>query len=190
MNKSMRMGCCLQAKSFELQSDNLIYRGFVVRSISEKKGKRKGEEEKLDCNDTLTNKRVHFTTLKCRSTSTPIFNQMKHKVFFWLLLKDRLNTRDLLQRKGMDLESYTCDLCILQRRETVAHIFLRCNFAKACWNSIGIQYTSTRTLNQILSRIKRSLDVPFALEIVILMTSLRQCRPGKRSFARNSGLFF
>jgi hypothetical protein len=24
---------------------------------------------------------------------------MKHKVFFWLLLKDRINTRDILQRK-------------------------------------------------------------------------------------------
>jgi hypothetical protein len=38
----------------------------------------------------------------------------------------------------MELDSYTCDLCILQRPETGAHLFLRCNFAKACWNSIGV----------------------------------------------------
>jgi hypothetical protein len=60
--------------------------------------------------------------------------QMKHKVFFWLLLKDRLSTRDLLRRKDMNLDSYTCDLCTLQRPETSAHLFLHCNFAKACWN--------------------------------------------------------
>jgi hypothetical protein len=38
--------------------------------------------------------------------------QMTHKVFF-LLLKDRLSTMDLVQRKHVVLESYTCDLCIL-----------------------------------------------------------------------------
>lgn len=37
----------------------------------------------------------------------------------------------------------------------------RCNFAKACWNVIGVHFTFTRTLNQILSRIRRSIDVPF-----------------------------
>jgi hypothetical protein len=63
--------------------------------------------------------------------------QMKHKVFFWLLLKDRLSTRDLLRRKDMNLDSFTCDLCILQRLESGAHLFLRCNFARACWNSLG-----------------------------------------------------
>ena len=37
--------------------------------------------------------------------------QHKHKVFFWLLLKDRLSTRDLLGRKGMILQSFDCVLC-------------------------------------------------------------------------------
>jgi hypothetical protein len=39
--------------------------------------------------------------------------QMKHKIFFWLLLNDRINTKDLLQRKNYNLDSYTCDMCIL-----------------------------------------------------------------------------
>jgi hypothetical protein len=38
---------------------------------------------------------------------------MKHKIFFWLLLNDRINTKDLLQRKNYNLDSYTCDMCIL-----------------------------------------------------------------------------
>jgi hypothetical protein len=39
-------------------------------------------------------------------------DQLKHKVFFWLLLKNRLNTRGLLRRKRMQLESYACEMCI------------------------------------------------------------------------------
>jgi hypothetical protein len=106
----------------------------------------------------------------------PVFNwlwrsrcQLKHKVFFWLFLIDRLSTRDILQRKNMVLESYTCDMCILQRLETAAHLFLRCNFAKACWASIGISVATSRPVPQILIRIKRNLGVPFFMEIIILM---------------------
>jgi hypothetical protein len=39
--------------------------------------------------------------------------QMKQHVFFWLLLQNRLNTRGLLQRKNMMLDSYTCEFCLL-----------------------------------------------------------------------------
>lgn len=95
--------------------------------------------------------------------------QMKHKVFFWLLLKDRLSTRDLSQRKRMTLESYTCDLCILQKRETVSHLFLRCNFVKACWQSIGVSVITTRSPQSIFRQIKDRLAVPFYMEIMILM---------------------
>lgn len=34
--------------------------------------------------------------------------QPKHKVFFWLLLKDRISTRGLLKRKNMEFPSYNC----------------------------------------------------------------------------------
>jgi hypothetical protein len=35
--------------------------------------------------------------------------QQKHKVFFCLLLQDKLNTNGLHRKKNMHLESYTCD---------------------------------------------------------------------------------
>jgi hypothetical protein len=41
-------------------------------------------------------------------------DQQKHKLFFWLLLQDRLSTRGLLKRGHMQLDSYTCELCLLQ----------------------------------------------------------------------------
>lgn len=39
------------------------------------------------------------------------FCQPKHKVFTWLLLKDRLSTRNILRRKNMHLDSYNCEFC-------------------------------------------------------------------------------
>jgi hypothetical protein len=65
--------------------------------------------------------------------------QPKHKVFFQLLLQDRLNRRGLLRRKTMNFESYTCELCIMQREENLRHLFFRCSFAKNCWLQLGIQ---------------------------------------------------
>ena len=95
---------------------------------------------------------------------------MKHKVFFWLLIRDRLNTRDILRRRNMELDSYTCDMCILQKTETVAHLFLRCNFAKACWASIGAAVITTRPVLNIFNQIKEKLQVPFFMEIIIIMS--------------------
>jgi hypothetical protein len=34
--------------------------------------------------------------------------QARHKFFFWLLLHDRLNTRNILGRKKMNLPCYNC----------------------------------------------------------------------------------
>lgn len=88
--------------------------------------------------------------------------QMKHKVFFWLLLIDRLPTRDILGRKCMNLDSFVFELCILQKRETVNHLFFRCN--------VGVTYISTRSHRNIIEQIKRKLGVPFYMEIIILMS--------------------
>jgi hypothetical protein len=60
------------------------------------------------------------------------FCQPKHRVFFWLLLKDRLSTRNILRRKNMFLQTYTCVLCAHNIEETVHHLFLHCEFAKQC----------------------------------------------------------
>jgi hypothetical protein len=46
---------------------------------------------------------------------------MEHKVFFVLHLKDRLNTRGLLHRRNMNLESYTC-VCIWQHEKAIQPI--------------------------------------------------------------------
>lgn len=95
---------------------------------------------------------------------------MKHKIFFWLLLMDCLSTRDLLIRKQEELDSYTCDLCLRRKLEIVSHLFLRCNFYKGCWTSIGVSVITTRPMFQIFKSIKDKLWVPFFMEIIVLMS--------------------
>nr|TKW40321.1 hypothetical protein SEVIR_1G238000v2 [Setaria viridis] len=73
-------------------------------------------------------------------------------------------------RRSMALDSTACEMCILQKRETAAHLFLRCNFAKACWRSVGIAYPSTRSVLSIFLNIRRQLHLPFSMEIIILMS--------------------
>jgi hypothetical protein len=62
--------------------------------------------------------------------ASPIFRWMwkscvmgKHTFFFWLLLRDRLNTREILRRKNMELEDYTCVLCRQNAEESLLHLF-------------------------------------------------------------------
>jgi hypothetical protein len=55
---------------------------------------------------------------------------MKIKVFIWLLFSDRLNTRDMLDRRkcaplNADL---ICFLCSLQQRETFVYLFFSMPF--------------------------------------------------------------
>ena len=75
--------------------------------------------------------------------TSPLFNWMwassnlgKHKFFFWLLLRDRINTRNLLRRKNMELENYNCVLCNSDCEETSMHLFFECHFSTAYWNTI------------------------------------------------------
>jgi hypothetical protein len=80
----------------------------------------------------------------------------------------------------MDLDSYVCENCILQKKtEYVYHLFLRCNFTMNCWSSIGILVPRERCPQRAAIRLMRQLDINGALEILILMCwSIRKCRKG------------
>jgi hypothetical protein len=49
--------------------------------------------------------------------------QAKHKIFFWLLLHDRLNTRNLLRRKNFVITTYNCATINCDHEETLVHLF-------------------------------------------------------------------
>jgi predicted nucleic acid-binding Zn ribbon protein len=93
---------------------------------------------------------------------------MKHKVFYWLLIKNRLNTRSLIRRKNMNLYSYVCELCIHQFEEKLRHLFFKCPFAKNCWQAIRVTIPGWLRSDRATRRIQISLNMPFAMEVIIL----------------------
>jgi hypothetical protein len=85
--------------------------------------------------------------------------QPKHRVFFWLLLQNKLNTRDRLRSRHMHLDSYNCENCILQINETAYHLFLKCNFARACWSLIGLVPPQINYPLRAVMRLKHQINI-------------------------------
>ena len=56
---------------------------------------------------------------------------MQWKVFLWLLLSDRLNTRNMLRRRHFRIQDddYTCLLCNHPLEEDIVHLFFTCPFS-------------------------------------------------------------
>ena len=52
----------------------------------------------------------------------------KVKTYMWLVIKERLQTRNIMRRKGMDV-SPVCVLCSSDD-ESVAHLYLQCSFVR------------------------------------------------------------
>lgn len=69
----------------------------------------------------------------------------------------------------MHLDSYDCELCILQKEETLRHLFIKCPFARRCWEIIGITYPTTIQPIAAFALFKKKLKVNFAIEIIIIM---------------------
>jgi hypothetical protein len=73
----------------------------------------------------------------------------KLKVFAWLLLMDRLNTKDIMKRKSWTIESdeycVLYDTCVLETRD---HLFFECPYALACWTNIHINWIQSLPISQ------------------------------------------
>lgn len=95
--------------------------------------------------------------------------QPKHKVFFWLLVTDRLSTRNILGRRHMHLPSFNCVLCSLGLEDTVDHLFLECPFAKNCWSLVGLTIVNTPDMFQRFESLKQQLNVKFFMEVIIIL---------------------
>ena len=75
----------------------------------------------------LIHRSTFSVTKACKHLSGQIWAwkswcQNKHKVFCWLLLRNRLSTRELLRKKNMELEDYSCVLCDSSSDETLVHL--------------------------------------------------------------------
>ncbi|XP_020174866.1 uncharacterized protein [Aegilops tauschii subsp. strangulata] len=94
----------------------------------------------------------------------------KWKVFAWLLLADRLNTRGLLKRKHTKLrdDNYACLLCHHPPEETVEHLFFHCEFSKACWGKLGIAWPIHGNRVQLLHAAKNTWGGPMFMDVFIV----------------------
>jgi hypothetical protein len=88
--------------------------------------------------------------------------------FFWLVLKDKLSTRNMIRRRGMHLDDYQCVLCQLSTEETVMHLLFYCPFAKSCWNLLSFNFTDDLSIQQIFQAWKALMQTEFSLDIFIL----------------------
>ena len=94
--------------------------------------------------------------------------QAKHNIFFWLLLHDRLDTRNLLSRKKFQLPSYDCATLQCRQVETLVHLFWTCPMAIQCWDYICTQRDRNLTLQEAFFDMRNKLQLPFFMDILIL----------------------
>ena len=125
--------------------------------------------------NTFTSKQA-YTHLMGSIEVHPIFGwiwrsscQPKHKVFFWLVILDRVSTRNLLRRKHMVLPSYSCVLCDDGIEESVDHLFLDCTIAKECWSLIGLTVISSPNMVQKFESLRTQIGKGFFMEVIIIM---------------------
>ena len=64
---------------------------------------------------------------------------MKIKVFSWVLIMDRLNTKDMVEKRHWHMEDgVNCVLLPLDTRETRDHLLFKYNFSVRVWNYLQI----------------------------------------------------
>ncbi|XP_037418890.1 uncharacterized protein LOC119283440 [Triticum dicoccoides] len=92
---------------------------------------------------------------------------VKIKVFGWLLLSDRLNTRDMLKRRHYNVgDDLSCLLCG-HAQEDVDHMILNCPFSKHCWSRLGMNPEQHTTRLPWLETAKKNWNKPMFMEAFI-----------------------
>lgn len=81
---------------------------------------------------------------------------------------DRLNTRDMMQRRHWYVEDDTCVLCPLLIHEDVAHLFFTFNFSQRVWNYLQICWVAlpNMTTYQMAVTTREDFGQPFFTEVV------------------------
>ena len=92
----------------------------------------------------------------------------KHKFFFWLFLKDRLNTRNILRKKNRILDDYNCVLCQQGLEETLEHLFISCPFSIQCWQALGISWDPSLALTEMIMQARNQFGLAIFREVAIV----------------------
>lgn len=91
------------------------------------------------------------------------------KFFGWLLLMDRLNTRDMLQQRNFNVQpGVTCVLCDHDLRETRDHLSFECEFARQCWSLLYIVWSTNPRLHDRIMVAKQVSTNGFFMDIILI----------------------
>jgi hypothetical protein len=83
------------------------------------------------------------------------------KFFALLILVDRLNTKNMLQRRNLHVQDDPiCVMCDSGEEETIEHLLFECEFAKECWAAINIVWDISLPLLDTYSSPRDTLN-PF-----------------------------
>lgn len=127
----------------------------------------------------LTFGEVHYIhpyiELKGVAPVSPIFKWMwqscsrgRNKLIFWLLLKDRLNTRNILRRKNRILDNYSCPVCSSNAEETMMHLFFTCSFSQWCWRFLNIRWNASLEIMDMIVDARIQFNSKIFREIIIV----------------------
>lgn len=91
------------------------------------------------------------------------------KFFAWLLLADRLNTRELLRRRHKHLEEgYACVMCPDQIDESTFHLFFECTSSISIWFAIGIQWDLQGDACETLVHQRENIVGPYFMDLFMI----------------------
>jgi hypothetical protein len=93
----------------------------------------------------------------------------KMKFFCWLVLSDRLNTRNMLRRRKFNISTgYECLLCDNPPEETIEHLIFTCPFSTECWDKIGFVWNTHGNRLDFVQNERDIWDKPMFMEIFII----------------------
>jgi hypothetical protein len=93
----------------------------------------------------------------------------KLKVFAWLLLVDRLNTRNMLKRRHFNIgNDYSCPLCSSGVEETLEHLFFSCPFSTSCWSTLNITWNGDSAIIDKVIEAKENFQEKLFFEVFVI----------------------
>ena len=99
---------------------------------------------------------------------TSVAIQKQIKVFGWLLLQDRLNTRNMRKRRHYNNgEVVDCRLCGQNVEERVDHMIFTCDFSRTCWTKLGIHWPPFDSRLAAIRLNRDSWPGPFFMEVFL-----------------------
>lgn len=83
----------------------------------------------------IVEKKILATPQDEQATIWNNFVPKKVNIFVWRALKNRIPVKELIDKKGIELDSLLCPVCS-EHIETFEHCLIHCESAKKIWDSV------------------------------------------------------